>query len=74
MVIAWPFRSRKCASKGMLIAMRQLISEYVGHDLGTPEQESHHRHDNGDKEANLKGCSIRKNAAEESDHGDQDHH
>jgi hypothetical protein len=60
----------------MLIAMRQLISEYVRHDLGdaTPEKESRDKHDNGDKEANLKGHSGGKDAAEESKHGGQDRH
>ncbi len=56
--------------------MRQLVSEYAGHDLGdaSPENESRHKHDNRDKEANLKGHSTRKNATEESEHGGQDRH
>jgi hypothetical protein len=74
--MAWPFRNRVCGSKGMLIAMRQLISEYVGHDLddASPEKESRDKHHNRNKETDLKGHGSRENAAEESKDGGQDRH
>jgi hypothetical protein len=60
----------------MLIAIRQLGSEYADHDLGdaSPEKESRRKHDNRDNEADLKGHNSRKNAAEESEDGGQDRH